>query len=248
MRKIYKYNYVLFSAVIITLILCLPILSIDTQAKNIQDTKQSTASKTNSSSKNSSAVEDDEIDKQLKAAGLVNLKELGENFVYEQRYATTNNFTGKKIYQSEKLYLTKESAEKLAKANQEFNKLGYRIKIWDAYRPVTVQYILYKAAPAGAKYFIASPYKEYKSVHNHAAAVDITLVHMDGSPVEMPTDFDNMNYDSDYRSSTKTKAASENRALLRQVMENNGYTGIECEWWHFNDSDAYKYPLVDIVF
>lgn len=244
MHKFWKYNYVMFAAVFMAVILCFPFLSINTAAKA---SKAAETSET-ASSKTSSYCNDDATDKKLKAAGLVNLKELGENFVYDQRYGTTNNFTKTVMYKSEKVYLTKETAQKLKDANTEFNKLGYKIKIWDAYRPLTYQYYLYKKAPAGAKYFIANPYNKYKSVHNKGAAVDLTLVHLDGSPVEMPTDFDNMNYESDIRCDCKTKEIANNRALLRNVMQKHGFEGIDCEWWHFNDTDAYKYPILDIVF
>lgn len=238
MREIYKYNVVVFTAVLVALMFCVPLLCFEpAKAKAVN-----TASKVVSSS-----LKIDAIDAKLRSSGLFNVKSLGENFIYEQRYGTANNFTGSKIYKSQRVYLRKETADKLAAANKEFNSMGYRIKIWDAYRPYSVQVLLYKKVSSDKKLFIANPYKKESCVHNRGAAVDITLVHMDGSPVEMPTDFDNFTY-SAYIKSNCTKQAAIDRSLLRTVMQRHGFTGIDCEWWHFNDSDAWKYSIIDVMF
>lgn len=241
MHKFYRFNYTTFASMVIALILCIPLLCVNTAAK---------AQKANSSvslSSSSSAPADDATDKKLKASGLVNVCDMGANFVYEQRYGTTNNFTGQKIYKSTRIYLRAGTAKKLVEANKEFNTLGYRIKIWDAYRPMTVQYELYSKAPSDRKYFIANPYTQSSCVHNKGAAVDITLVHMDKSSVEMPTDFDTFDYSANIYSDC-SKEAKKNRKLLRNVMQKHGFTGIECEWWHFNDTNAYKYSIIDVMF
>jgi len=75
--------------------------------------------------------------------GFVLLNEIDKDFVIDLRYATENNFTKQKVYPNDICVLRKDTALKLAKANEEFKKLGYRIKIWDAYRPVYVQRIFW---------------------------------------------------------------------------------------------------------
>lgn len=239
MHALYKFNFITFAAIIIALIFCVPLLSIDSTAK-------AAAAKLTVSS--SSVPAEDAIDASLKASGLVNVCRMGANFVYDQRYGTKNNFTGAKIYNSKRIYLRAETAQKLVAANKEFNTMGYKIKIWDAYRPLSVQKLLYSKAPSGLKYFIANPYSQSSCVHNKGAAVDITLVRLDGSSVEMPTDFDTFDYKADFNDNTCSKQAEANRLTLRTVMMKHGFTGIECEWWHFNDTDAWKYSIIDVMF
>lgn len=239
MHKFYKLNYATFLSMLIALLLCIPLLNVGTTAK-AQKAKAPVSSA-------APRAAEDAVDKKLKASGLVNVAEMGADFVYEIRYATTNNFTGKKLYNSSRVYLRPETAKKLVEANKELNALGYKIKIWDAYRPMTVQYKLYAKAPSGRKYFIANPYSKESCIHNRGAAVDITLVRLDGSPIEMPTDFDTFDYSADIYSDC-SKEAKKNRKLLRDVMQKHGFTGIECEWWHFNDTEAYKYTIIDVMF
>lgn len=247
MHSFYKFNFVTFAALVAALLFCFPLLGIDSRAK-----AETNKAKSQVSSALPVQPKKDAIDIKLEQSGLVNLKTMGADFVYEQRYGTTNNFTGEKIYGSEKVYLRPETARKLVEAEKEFNSLGYRIKIWDAYRPYSVQLFLYKKVAADRKYFIANPYKKESSVHNRGAAVDLTLVHMDGSPVEMPTDFDTFSYAANIRDNSCSKQAIADRTLLAEVMNRHGFVGIECEWWHFNDADIVvnptKYDIVDVMF
>jgi zinc D-Ala-D-Ala dipeptidase len=240
MHGFFKFNFITFAAVLIALVFCIPLLGIDNPAKAVE------AKHTSSSS--SSAPVEDEIDAKLKASGLVNVQNMGSDFAVDQRYGTTNNFTGAKIYQSKRVYLRPETAQKLVDANKEFNSLEYKIKIWDAYRPMSVQFLLYTKAPSDLKYFIANPYTPESCTHNRGTAVDITLVHLDGSPVEMPTDFDTFSFKADSDDNSCTKQAAANRALLKKIMQKHGFGSIECEWWHFNDTDTYKYNIIDVMF
>lgn len=236
---LYKCNTITFAAIILAFLFCIPLLGLNT-SKPVNIKKVSNVQ--------SATAQGDATDQKLAASGLTNLKTLGADFVYEQRYGTTNNFTGQKIYNSERVYLRPETAQKLAEADKEFNALGYRIKIWDAYRPYSVQVLLYQKVPSGKKLFIANPYNKNSCVHNRGAAVDITLVHMDGSPVEMPTDFDTFSNKASIYDETCSKQAIENRKLLAAVMKHHGFDGIECEWWHFNDTEAFKYSILDVTF
>lgn len=239
MHGFYRANLTVFAAILVALSCCLPLLFSNGTAKAAGPKKPAISV---------SKPQGDAVDARLKKSGLVNLKDLGENFVFDQRYATDDNFTGQKIYGSTRVYLRPGTAEKLAAANREFNALGYRIKIWDAYRPMSVQYLLYDKAPEGLKYFIADPRNTDGCTHNRGGAVDVTLVKLDGSPVEMPTDFDVFDYEADIHDDNVSPAAARDRALLRDVMQKHGFTGIDCEWWHFNDSDVWKYAILDVTF
>ncbi|WP_238883109.1 M15 family metallopeptidase [Clostridium sp. YIM B02551] len=176
-------------------------------------------------------------------SGLVPVLDYDESFVIDLRYSTTNNFTGKKIYPVDTCLLQKGTLDKLINANNDFKKLGYKIKIWDAYRPASVQVNLWNLVKD--RRFIASPYVS-GSRHNRGAAVDITLVDSTGKELEMPTGFDEFNT-SAYRTNTNiSDTAKKNLELLTSVMEKNGFDTIETEWWHYDDSEADNYPILDI--
>ena len=174
--------------------------------------------------------------------GLVDVTQLDNTFVIELRYATEDNFTGKKIYTEAKCLLMRGTAEKLAAANREFAEMGYRLKIWDAYRPLSAQQTLWDVV--SDRSFVADPKKG--SIHNRGAAVDVTLVDNNGNG-SMPTGFDDFSESSiTYDGCSEEEAR--NRELLAEVMMRNGFVRYDAEWWHFTDSDAGNYPLLDVRF
>lgn len=182
--------------------------------------------------------------------GLIDLNTLPTNFVIDLRYATENNFAGKQFYPKiAKAYLQESTAEKLMAANEELYQLGYRIKIWDAYRPRRYQYDLRAAAreinPKTQNY-IANPLTG--SHHNRGTTVDITLTDLEGREIDMPTGFDHFGKESSINYTGCTKTQMENRELLGKIMEKHGFRRIESEWWHFDDVDCRNYPLLDIDF
>lgn len=161
----------------------------------------------------------------------------------ELRYATDNNVTKKVLYENANAFLRKGTADKLREANYEFKKLGYRIKLWDAYRSTDVQKILWSKVSDNR--YIANP--KSGSNHNRGAAVDITLVDKNGKEVPMPTDFDGFNKlaDKDYSDVEEEKA--KNAKLLESIMIKCGFESIYTEWWHFDDKDWKNYGVVDKV-
>ena len=110
------------------------------------------------------------------ATHFVNLQDINDTIIIELRYATDDNFTGTVLYPVSVCLLRAETAQKLIQAENRLEALGYRIKVWDAYRPLSVQRVLYEAVED--KTFIANP--QNGSRHNRGGAVDITLTDMDG--------------------------------------------------------------------
>lgn len=175
--------------------------------------------------------------------GFVLLSSLNKDLVIDLKYATTDNFTNKIIYPNSVCVLRKTTAEKLVKANTELKKLGYRIKIWDAYRPVYVQQIFWDIVKDSR--FVANP-KNGGSIHNRGCAVDITLVDKNGNELSMPSKFDDFSTKA-YRSNSKmTNESKKNMDLLTKYMLNNGFSTIDTEWWHFEDLDSKNYKIADI--
>jgi zinc D-Ala-D-Ala dipeptidase len=176
-------------------------------------------------------------------SGLVNVQDMDSSIVIDLRYATENNFTGKKVYPVSVCVLRKVTAEKLVKANEEFKKIGYRIKIWDAYRPPYVQKIFWDMVKDSR--FVANPNKG-GSKHNIGTAVDITLVDSSGKEIAMPTKFDDFSIKAYRDNEDMSKEVRKNVDMLTEVMKRNGFIPLNTEWWHFNDSESSRYKMVDV--
>ncbi len=173
----------------------------------------------------------------------VRVQDVDPTIIVELRYATDNNFTGKRVYPHAVCLLRRETAAKLAKANAWFTKRGYRIKVWDAFRPMAVQKIFWDLVPNS--HYVANPH-DGGSRHNRGGAVDITLVDEEGNEIKMPSAFDDF---SDAASPTNPKMnrlAWKHINLLQTGMMKAGFQPNPYEWWHFDDKDWRDYPLADI--
>lgn len=177
-----------------------------------------------------------------RSAGLVPVAEIDPLIVIDLRYATENNFSGQKVYQENVALLREETAHRLAAANAELVERGYRIKLWDAYRPSRLHYLLWELA-GEKRYYFASP--RYGSVHSRGAAVDVTMVDALGQEVEMPSDFDDFSGKA-HRLAPMSAMARANLDLLTAAMRGNGFQALDFEWWHFEDTDWWRYPLLDL--
>lgn len=159
----------------------------------------------------------------------VRLKDLSSDFVYELKYATPDNFLKQAVYDCGECYLRKSTAEALVKANKAFIQLGYRIKLFDCYRPLSVQKKMWKILP-GTDY-VANPAKGSK--HNRGAAVDLTLVDAQGKELNMGTPFDFFGKEAHHTYTEHTKEVLENRKLLKETLNKYNFKSIYSEWWHY---------------
>lgn len=157
------------------------------------------------------------------------LKSLSTDFVFDMKYATPNNFLKQAVYDCGDCYLRKSTAEALVKANAEFLKLGYRIKLFDCYRPLAVQKKMWKILPG--THYVANPAKGSK--HNRGAAVDLTLVDKDGNELDMGTPFDFFGKEAHHTCTTLPKKVLENRKLLKDILNKYNFKSIYSEWWHY---------------
>jgi D-alanyl-D-alanine dipeptidase len=171
---------------------------------------------------------------------IVNIQSVNPHVVLDIRYATTNNFTGKKVYDSANCLLRASTARKLSDAQRELEQSGLGLKVYDCYRPLAVQRKFWSLVPD--ERYVANPAKG--SRHNRGAAVDLTLVDRNGQELPMPTPFDDFT-DKAHRDYTQLPPeALKNRALLEQVMTRHGFVGLPTEWWHFDDADWPSYPII----
>ena len=170
-----------------------------------------------------------------------NLIEIGpddKRFAIDLRYAGENNFTSRAIYPSSRCYLDKRTAELLYNAAEKFEKMGLRLKIWDAYRPVSAQRRLREVCPNPL--FVAYPPVdgekiELRAGHMNGMAVDVTLTDDMGNELIMPTGFDAFSLKAMAAWPFNKAEAKKNAALLKKIMEECGFKNYTFEWWHYSD-------------
>ena len=92
--------------------------------------------------------------------------------------------------------------------------------------------------------YVAKPSRG--SNHNRGAAVDVTLVDLEGNELEMPTCFDDFSRKAGSDFPDVSELAKKHRTILQQAMRAQGFLTISSEWWHFNDKDCKKYSILDV--
>lgn len=155
-------------------------------------------------------------------------------------YATVENFTGAPVYNVPICYLHREAAEALGRAIAAAHELGYRLRIFDAFRPTEAQWALWNHTPDPE--FLADPRRG--SPHSRGVAVDLTLIDKTGSPLDMGTAFDAFTPRSHHGNSEIPTAAQSNRLLLLGLMTQAGWDFYRNEWWHYQLFNSRDYPLI----
>jgi len=179
-----------------------------------------------------------------------------DDAVYDMRYYSPYNFTGKKIrgYKAPVAYMTKEALQALSVAAADLRKQGYRILIWDTYRPQKavdnfVEWINNPKDEGNKSFYpdlkksdlLKGCYIMEKSGHTRGSTIDLTLIKQDGSFVDMGGTFDLFSEIShpDYKKLTRQQ--KKNRKILHDAMIKAGFKGIDSEWWHFTlENEPYK--------
>lgn len=180
----------------------------------------------------------------FKDIDLVDVTLFNNDFVIKIPYASSNNFVDTVLYPCEKCLLRYEVLRDLLKVQSEFKKMGYTVKLLDCYRPLSVQKIMWKKFPVPG--LVADP--ATGSRHNRGSAVDITLIDKNGNELDMGTKHDDMITESKTFYKGFSDTIFKNRMLLRTVMQNNHFIGINSEWWHFSHDCGTKYKVSDVRF
>lgn len=171
----------------------------------------------------------------------IRLADYSDDFAYDLRYATDNNFLKEKVYDCAECYTRVKTAKALMTANEEFKKAGVKIKFYDCYRPNSVQYKMWKLVPNPQ--YVANPVKG--SIHNKGGAVDITLVTLDGEELDMGTDFDYFGKRAYHDNLDLPQEILDNRKLLKETMEKHGFWSTRTEWWHYNLQGSSNDPIAN---
>lgn len=164
------------------------------------------------------------------------------DILVDLRYATTNNFLEKQLYECARCFLRPQTAKALQKVHLELREKGYGLLVWDCYRPQSVQRKMWEVMPNPN--YVANP--DRGSMHSRGVAVDATIVDESGTPLDMGTDFDHFGRAAHYDNRDLPEEVLRNRDLLRTTMEKYGLMGIRTEWWHFS-MRGLGYPLDEMV-
>ena len=176
------------------------------------------------------------------APPLVDVTSLVPDAVIDLRYASARNPAGRPLYPVARCLLLRPAAERLAAAARRLRAEGYRLVLWDCYRPASAHAALWAAHPrAGA---VADPARG--SHHSRGTAVDVSLADLAGTPLAMPTDHDAFGARARADAAEGVpEAARRRRDALRAALEAEGFVAYAREWWHFAAADSVRHPVLD---
>jgi D-alanyl-D-alanine dipeptidase len=163
--------------------------------------------------------------------------------IFDLRYARKNNVCNIALYSRPFCYLHKDAAEKLSKAIRAAKNLGYKIKIFDTYRPFEVQKFMFERFIENPG-FVSNP-EGGVIPHCRGVAIDLTLTDMDGRELEMGTDFDEFTPKAFHNCQSISVNAQRNRLILLGLMTAVGFDFYSKEWWHYQLFKPREYPVVE---
>ncbi|MCZ2491811.1 M15 family metallopeptidase [Dellaglioa sp. TMW 2.2444] len=171
--------------------------------------------------------------------GFTNVKTIDPDIIVDLRYATKDNFTNQIIYDFSTAIARTGTVKKLGIASKLLRVQGYRLKIWDAYRPVSAQEKLFDVYPDPN--FVAKPNPNFS--HQKGVTFDLTICDLNGKELEMQSKFDDFSERAG-RNYERTTQQQRNYDVLNNAMIMAGFIGYSEEWWDYRDSDMDAYtPL-----
>ncbi len=173
---------------------------------------------------------------------LIELSKVSPTIALDIRYATSNNILGEVLYSSNRCFMQKSTAERLHRIQMSLRKRKLGLKVFDGYRPHSVQRKFWDLLPDPR--FFADP--AVGSNHNRGAAVDLTLIDALGNELLMPSGFDEMTERAPHDYQGGPIEALRNREALKFAMIREGFIPCLTEWWHYDDPEWARYPILDI--
>lgn len=184
---------------------------------------------------------------------VVPVKQIIPDIGLDLRYSTENNFTNQKLYSIDEAYLSIGAITKLKTVHDSLKHItsynginypqGLGLKIYDGYRPRSVQYLMFEIFPNPI--YVADP--NSGSIHNRGGAADVSIIDMaTGQEIPMPTEFDWFGPEASHSYTNLPANVIANRTLLYNMMvQVGGFTPYDAEWWHYTISGASSLPLLD---
>ena len=166
--------------------------------------------------------------------GWTNLQLLIPDAVFDIRYATENNFVGEQLYPCPTCWLRPAAAEAALTVANALREKGYRMILFDCYRPVPIQERLWAIKPDAT--YVTPPSRG--SMHNRGLAVDIGLADREGLELNMGTPFDYFGRPAHHDFTGHPKEIQDRRDLLKETMMSAGFGPIRTEWWHYSYKNA----------
>lgn len=173
----------------------------------------------------------------------MDLSDLDPTIRLDIRYATKDNFAKAKVYPAAVCLLKKKPAEALVRAQKDLNGQGFGLKVYDCYRPLSVQKKFWALVPD--ERYVADPKKG--SRHNRGYAVDATLLDPHGRELPMPSDYDDFS-ERAHRGAPAAPERARNSAILESALKKQGFVGLPTEWWHFDFPGWEGAPNLDVPF
>ncbi len=188
--------------------------------------------------------QENELARLMREAGLVDIADMDSTIVVSLMYASADNFVGENMYGDlRQAFLHPQAAKSLIKAQQllSVKHPGFRLKVCDAARPMSVQRKMYERVRRTPQAPYVSNPARGGGLHNYGLAVDVTIVDEKGRELPMGTPVDHLGPESNIGNETNlvrtgkiTEQERKNRLLLREVMRSAGFRALPSEWWHFN--------------
>jgi zinc D-Ala-D-Ala dipeptidase len=176
---------------------------------------------------------------------LVNVGMIYPPLLQEIRYATACNFTGQVLYPFPTAFVHRNVAAALQRVQEDLRKERLCLKIFDGYRPISVQSKMWALVPD--ERYLSDPTGS-RGKHTRGTAVDVTLVDHLGNELKMPTGYDDFS-DKAHRFSRKwTPEERSNSLKLEAIMKKHGFIPFPFEWWHYDYAGWEAYPPLDISF
>lgn len=180
-------------------------------------------------------------------ARLIELITLDNTIKLDIRYATDNNFMGRKVYPEARAFLQKPAAKGVVNVHKKLKKQGLGIVVYDGYRPWTITKLFWDTVTPEQRKFVADPTKGSK--HNRGCAIDLGIFDLKtGEAIPMPSGYDEFTDRASPNYAGGTEEERRNRDMLRKLMEDEGFIINSDEWWHFDYKDWEKYAIYDISF
>jgi len=182
---------------------------------------------------------------------MINVKDVIADIEIDIRYNGTNNFTGQKLYSTDECFYSLAGIRALQQIQDSLHNIkqykgrsfpeGLGLKIFDAYRPHTVQYLMYDIVGPP---FVANPANG--SNHNRGSALDLTIIDMQTKEeLDMGTEFDFFGDEARHDYTNLPQIVLDNRSLLKSIMLHYNFREYVVEWWHYSYNPALNYPLMD---
>jgi zinc D-Ala-D-Ala dipeptidase len=179
---------------------------------------------------------------------LVDVRSADSTIQVDARYAGANNFTGSPLpgYDAPRALLRREVAAALGRVQARLRTGGLGLLVFDGYRPVRATLAMVDWAERTGRGDLLDGYIARRSRHNQGVAVDLTLVDpASGTPLDMGTPFDT--FSEGAHTANATGRPLRYRQILVRVMESEGFTNYEQEWWHFSYPVPNAQPFDQVI-